>query len=100
MIEDVLVLGPVVEMFSQTISRADNRELLLLAVNVLIGLEDLRDRIRADFRMQGILYRRLPRLVMFGERAFVHLHGVEFAHSFGIHNEGPEALFRFGVKPD
>jgi len=53
MIENVLVLGPVVEMFSQTIGRADNRELLLLAVDILIGLEYLRDWIRADFRMQG-----------------------------------------------
>src|SRR5262249_46452947 len=100
MIEYVLVLAPVVEMFGQTIGRANNRELLLLAVNVLIGLEDLRDRIRADIRMQWIIYRCLPRFVMFGERAIVHLYNVEFAHSFGVHNERPEAFFRFRVRPD
>src|SRR5215470_11560904 len=45
MIERRLVLGPVMEMFGQTIGRTDNRELFFPAVNVHLGLEEFRHRI-------------------------------------------------------
>src|SRR5262249_36500595 len=78
----------VVVVLREPVSRRDDRVLVALAVDVLVGRERLRDRVRGDFRMEEVVDGRLERFVVLRERSVGELRREEAPDPLGIHDEG------------
>ena len=85
----VLVLGPVMEVLGQAVGRADDREVLLLSIDVLVRRELLADRVGGHLRVERVIDRRLDRLVVLGEGTVVHARGIQTSDTFRKHDECP-----------
>ncbi|CQR23113.1 Uncharacterised protein [Yersinia enterocolitica] len=92
------MLSPVVEMFCQTISGADIRELLMRTHCSQVIFKDARCWVGYHIRMQWVSAQwRFEWLIVFREWPFCHfVDGKQTPHAFRLHNERPDITTRRG----
>src|SRR6266403_1685644 len=98
------VLGPVVEVLGEPVTRRRVREVFRGAELLPIPLEDARGRVGARFvvvRVHRVVrQRRLERLVMLGQRSLGQAGRCEHTgHALSRHDEGPDFLVGRCIRP-